>query len=168
MRNEFLTTGPRRHKQYILMTCVIRTIACMRQDEAIASSWFWLFFLIFVFLKKRLIEKIIPRKNWICLQSISEPLDLKIFLNKKFNETVVLGLRLVPLHPHDVCKWIPLPWWNLWNTWHLWSVSQSFKWFLHLREFLYFLPLIFLYCRLDSIHSNMQWPSSAICVCFSR
>ena len=51
-------------------------------------------------------EKIIPRKNWICLQSISEPLDLKIFLNKKFNETVVLGLRLVPLHPHDGCKWI--------------------------------------------------------------
>ena len=106
MQNLFLTTGPRRHKQYILMTCVIRTIACMRQDEAIASSWFWLFFLIFVFLKKRLIEKIIPRKNWICLQSISEPLDLKIFLNKKFNETVVLGLRLVPLHPHDGCKWI--------------------------------------------------------------
>ena len=64
------------------------------------------FFLIFVFLKKRLIEKIIPRKIWICLQSISEPLDLKIFLNKKFNETVVLGLRLVPLHPHDGCKWI--------------------------------------------------------------
>ena len=64
------------------------------------------FFLIVVFLKKRLIEKIIPRKNWICLQSISEPLDLKIFLNKKFNETVVSGLRLVPLHPHDGCKWI--------------------------------------------------------------
>ena len=105
MQNEFLTTGPRRHKQYILMTCVIRTIASMRQDEAIASSWFWLFF-YFCFLKKRLIEKIIPRKNWICLQSISEPLDLKIFLNKKFNETVVLGLRLVPLHPHDGCKWI--------------------------------------------------------------
>ena len=27
---------------------------------------------------------------------------LKIFLNKKFNEMLVLGLRLLPLHPHMV------------------------------------------------------------------
>ena len=31
---------------------------------------------------------------------------LKIFLNKKFNEILVLGLRLLPLHPHDGCKLI--------------------------------------------------------------
>ena len=32
--------------------------------------------------------------------------SLKTFLNKKFNEIVILGLRLVPLHPYDGCKWI--------------------------------------------------------------
>ena len=32
--------------------------------------------------------------------------SLKTFLNKKFNEIVVLDLRLVPLHPYDGCKWI--------------------------------------------------------------
>ena len=42
MQNEFLTTGPRRHKQCILMTCVIRAVASVRQDEAI-----FVFFLIF-------------------------------------------------------------------------------------------------------------------------
>ena len=40
MQNEFITTGPRLHKQiysYDFMTCVIRAVAIMRQDEAIAS-----------------------------------------------------------------------------------------------------------------------------------
>ena len=32
--------------------------------------------------------------------------SLKTFSNNKFNEIVVLGLRLVPLHPYDGCKWI--------------------------------------------------------------
>ena len=36
-------------------------------------------FFFFFPLKKRLIEKIIPRKNWIGLKSISEPQDFKIF-----------------------------------------------------------------------------------------
>ena len=31
---------------------------------------------------------------------------IKIFFNKKFKEIVVLYLRLVPLHPHDGCKWL--------------------------------------------------------------
>ena len=48
MQNKVVTTGPRRHKQYILMICVIRAVASMRQDEAILA------FLNF-FLKKRLI-----------------------------------------------------------------------------------------------------------------
>ena len=43
MQNEFLTTGPRRHKQYILMTCVIRAVASVRQDEAILA-FFKIFF----------------------------------------------------------------------------------------------------------------------------
>ena len=37
MQNKFVTTGPRRHKQYILMICVIRAVASMRQDEAILA-----------------------------------------------------------------------------------------------------------------------------------
>ena len=40
--------------------------------------------------------------NYFCLKRFC----LKIFLNKKFNEIVVLDLRLVPLHPHDGCKQI--------------------------------------------------------------
>ena len=60
------------------------------------------------------------------------------------------------------------PWWNLWNTWLLWSAAQPFKWFLHLREFLFFSLLLFLYCQLDSAHSDMRWPSSATCICFSK
>ena len=38
---------------------MLRAVASMRQNEAIASSWFC------PFLKKQLTEKIIPRKNWI-------------------------------------------------------------------------------------------------------
>ena len=39
MRNEFVTTGLRRHKQmYFYDFCVIRAVASMRQDEAIAIS----------------------------------------------------------------------------------------------------------------------------------
>ena len=39
MRNEFVTTGLRRHKQmYFHDVCVIRAVASMRQDEAIAFS----------------------------------------------------------------------------------------------------------------------------------
>ena len=57
---------------------------------------------------------------------------------------------------------------NLWNTWHWWSAAVSFKWFLHLGEFLFFLFLLFLYFQLDSFHSNMRWPSSATCICFSK
>ena len=30
----------------------------------------------------------------------------KIFFNKKFKEIVVLYRRLIPLHPHDGCKWL--------------------------------------------------------------
>ena len=37
MQNKFVTTGPRRHKQYILMICVIRAVVSMRQDEAILA-----------------------------------------------------------------------------------------------------------------------------------
>ena len=47
----------------------IRAVASMRQDEAVASSWFWP---IFFFLKKRLIEKIIPRKMYIILELTSK------------------------------------------------------------------------------------------------
>ena len=39
---------------------VTRTVASIRQDEAVTLSRFWPFFW-----KKRLIEKIISRKNWI-------------------------------------------------------------------------------------------------------
>ena len=39
MRNEFVTTGLRRHKQmYLYDFCVIRAVASIRQDEAIAFS----------------------------------------------------------------------------------------------------------------------------------
>ena len=31
---------------------------------------------------------------------------MKIFFDEKFKEIVVLNLRLVPLHPHDGCKWL--------------------------------------------------------------
>ena len=40
--------------------------------------------------------------NYFCLKRFC----LRILLNKKFNEIVVLDLWLVPLHPHDGCKQI--------------------------------------------------------------
>ena len=40
--------------------------------------------------------------NSFCLKRFC----IKIFFNKKFNEILVLGLRLLPLHPHDGCKLI--------------------------------------------------------------
>ena len=43
MQNKFVTTGPRRHKQYILMICVIRAVASMRQDEAILAFFNFFF-----------------------------------------------------------------------------------------------------------------------------
>ena len=46
-----------------------------------------------------------------------------------------------------------LPWWNLWNTRHWWSADESFKWFLHLGEFLFFSLLLFLYCYTQFIRT---------------
>ena len=78
---------------------------------------------------------------------------------------MVLDLRLVPLHPHDGCKWIncrgkPLKYLTLIERRRVIQMVFTSSWI----PFLFTLTFS---CQLDSIHSNMRWPSSATSIFFS-